>query len=230
MFRNAKRFLSLLIALMLVLAFAPAAFAEEAAAQAKAVVAHVKDIITVDGLEFKDLNANGELDVYEDWREDAETRALDLIAQMTVREKIGQMQHPTFVPRADGTIPNYLETWTVEENIGFVLVRELPDVRSAAETMNQIQEWCESSRLGIPVIVSMDSVHGASYVTGATVTPHNLGLAATRNVELVSQLADVARQEHMAIGARMTLSPEADIASEPRWGRVMETFGEDPTW
>ena len=228
MFRNAKRFLSLLIALMLVLAFAPAAFAEEAAAQAKAVVAHVKDIITVDGLEFKDLNANGELDVYEDWREDAETRALDLIAQMTVREKIGQMQHPTFVPRADGTIPNYLETWTVEENIGFVLVRELPDVRSAAETMNQIQEWCESSRLGIPVIVSMDSVHGASYVTGATVTPHNLGLAATRNVELVSQLADVARQEHMAIGARMTLSPEADIASEPRWGRVMETFGEDP--
>ena len=152
MFRNAKRFLSLLIALMLVLAFAPAAFAEEAAAQAKAVVAHVKDIITVDGLEFKDLNANGELDVYEDWREDAETRALDLIAQMTVREKIGQMQHPTFVPRADGTIPNYLETWTVEENIGFVLVRELPDVRSAAETMNQIQEWCESSRLGIPVI------------------------------------------------------------------------------
>ena len=48
-----------------------------------------------------------------------ETRALDPIAQMTVREKIGQMQHPTFVPRADGTIPNYLETWTVEENIGF---------------------------------------------------------------------------------------------------------------
>ena len=111
---------------MLVLAFAPAAFAEEAAAQAKAVVAHVKDIITVDGLEFKDLNANGELDVYEDWREDAETRALDLIAQMTVREKIGQMQHPTFVPRADGTIPNYLETWTVEENIALCWCASCP--------------------------------------------------------------------------------------------------------
>jgi beta-glucosidase len=74
----------------------------------------------------------------------------------------------------------------------------------------------------------MDSVHGLSYVTGATVTPHNLAMAATRNEELVVKLAEIAREEHIAIGVRMTLSPEADIASEPRWGRVMETFGEDP--
>ena len=94
--------------------------------------------------------------------------------------------------------------------------------------MNTVQEYAEASRLGVPVLVSMDSVHGLSYVTGATVTPHNLALAATRDEELVTKLAEIARDEHIAIGVRMTLSPESDIASEPRWGRVMETFGEDP--
>lgn len=200
----------------------------QAQEQVKQVNARVKQVIMADGLSFKDLNGNGELDAYEDWRLDAQTRAQNLISLMTVREKISQMQHPTFVPKADGSVPNYLKKWTETENIGFVLVRELPSVKDAANTMNQVQQWCEGSRLGVPVIVSMDSVHGASYVTGATVTPHNLGLAATRDTELVSRLADIARREHIAIGARMTLSPEADIASEPRWGRVMETFGEDP--
>lgn len=185
-------------------------------------------IIEVDGLKFKDHNKNGTLDVYEDWRiEDDEVRVQDLISQMTVREKIAQMQHPTFVPKANGKVPSYLEKWSTDENIGLVLVRELDSVQNAAKTMNQVQEWAEASRLGVPIIVSMDSVHGTSYVYGATVTPHNLGLAATRNVELVSKLADIARQEHIAIGTRMTLSPEADIATEPRWGRTMETFGED---
>lgn len=109
-----------------------------------------------------------------------------------------------------------------------LLIRELSSVEAAAASMNTIQEYAEASRLGVPVLVSMDSVHGLSYVSGATVTPHNLALAATRDEELVRELAEIAREEHIAIGVRMTLSPEADIASEPRWGRVMETFGEDP--
>ncbi len=195
------------------------------------LMAYSKDIIQVDGLYFKDMNADGTLDVYEDWREDADTRTADLLSQMSVREKIAQMQHPTFTPKDNGQYPNYLQKWNETENIGFVLVREfnMPDsVGTAATTMNQLQKWCENSRLGIPVVVSMDSVHGASYVNGATVTGHNLSLAATRDEELVSALAEIQRNELMAIGVRMTLSPEADIASEPRWGRVMETFGEDP--
>lgn len=192
-----------------------------------AYIEGVTTILEVDGLLFKDHNKNGALDVYEDWRVDDETRVQDLIDQMTVREKISQMQHPTFVPKANGKVPSYLEKWATTENIGLVLVRELDSVENAAKTMNQVQEWAEAARLGVPIIVSMDSVHGTSYVYGATVTPHNLGLAATRDVELVSKLADIARQEHIAIGTRMTLSPEADIGTEPRWGRVMETFGED---
>ncbi len=205
-----------------------AALAEDAKLTQPVLNPHVKSIIEADGYQFIDLNGNGALDAYEDWRLDAETRAQDLVAQMTVREKIAQMQHPTFLPRADGKIPSYLNKWCANEGIGMLLIRELNSVEAAATTMNVIQEYAESSRLGVPVLVSMDSVHGLSYVSGATVTPHNLALAATRDEALVTKLAEIARDEHIAIGVRMTLSPEADIASEPRWGRVMETFGEDP--
>ena len=205
------------------------AFAEEANTyEQPALNPRVKSIIEAEGYQFIDLNGNGALDVYEDWRLDADTRAADLVSQMTVREKIAQMQHPTYLPRSDGKIAPYLEKYCSDYGIGMLLIRELNSVKTAAETMNAVQEYAEASRLGVPVLVSMDSVHGLSYVSGATVTGHNLALAATRDENLVTRLAEIARDEHIAIGVRMTLSPESDIASEPRWGRVMETFGEDP--
>lgn len=205
-----------------------AVFAEGETYEQPELNPHSKSVIEVDGYRFIDLNGNGTLDVYEDWRQDAETRAADLVGQMTAREKIAQMQHPTYLPRADGKIAPYLQDYCTDYGIGMLLIRELNSVEAAATTMNTIQEYAEASRLGVPVLVSMDSVHGLSYVSGATVTPHNLALAATRDEELVTRLAEIARDEHLAVGVRMTLSPEADIASEPRWGRVMETFGEDP--
>ena len=225
--RNFRRFISLLGVLALACGMMSFAAAEEPLEQ-PVLNPHVKNIIETDGYQFIDLNGNGTLDVYEDWRLDADTRAADLVSQMTVREKIAQMQHPTYLPRSDGTLAPYLEKYCTDYGIGMLLIRELNSVQSAAETMNAVQEYAEASRLGVPVLVSMDSVHGLSYVTGATVTGHNLGLAATRDEELVTQLAEMAREEHIAIGVRMTLSPESDIASDPRWGRVMETFGEDP--
>lgn len=197
-------------------------------AQEVQVQATVKPLLEVDGLTFKDLNANGKLDPYEDWRLSPEERTEDLLQQMTLHEKIAQMQHPTFIPRPDGSPPPFLEKWASEINVGYVLVRDLANARAAAKTMNQVQSWSEASRLGIPIVVSMDSVHGTSYVGGALIHPHNLGLAATRDVDLVRRLTEASRDEHLAIGVRMTLSPVADIATEPRWGRVMETFGEDP--
>ena len=224
-----KRGLSLLCAAAMAGSLLSAsAFAEGETYEQPVLNPHVKSIIEVEGFQFIDLNGNGMLDVYEDWREDAETRADDLVSQMTAREKIAQMQHPTYLPRSDGKIAPYLKEYCADYGIGMLLIRELNSVEAAATTMNAIQEYAEESRLGVPVLVSMDSVHGLSYVSGATVTPHNLALAATRNEELVTKLAEIAREEHTAIGVRMTLSPEADIASEPRWGRVMETFGEDP--
>lgn len=225
--RNFRRFIALLGVLALAAGMMSFAAAEETLEQ-PVLNPHVKSIIEADGYQFIDLNSNGALDPYEDWRLDAETRTEDLVGQMTLGEKIAQMQHPTYLPREDGKIAPYLKKYCTDYGIGMLLIRELNSVQTAAETMNALQEYAEESRLGVPVLVSMDSVHGLSYVTGATVTGHNLGLAATRDVELVTKLAEMAREEHIAIGVRMTLSPESDIASEPRWGRVMETFGEDP--
>ena len=225
--RNFRRFIALLGVMALAFGMMSFAAAEEPLEQ-PVLNPHIKSIIEADGYQFIDLNGNGALDPYEDWRLDADTRTEDLVGQMTVGEKIAQMQHPTYLPRDDGKIAPYLEKYCTDYGIGMLLIRELNSVETAAVTMNTLQEYAEASRLGVPVLVSMDSVHGLSYVTGATVTGHNLGLAATRDVELVTKLAEMAREEHIAIGVRMTLSPESDIASEPRWGRVMETFGEDP--
>ena len=223
-----RRGLSLAAAVALTgsLAVGPA-FAQEERYQQPTLNPHVKSIMEVDGYQFIDLNSNGELDVYEDWRQDADTRAADLVGQMTVREKISQMQHPTFLPRADGEIPSYLQEWCNEEGIGMLLIRELNSVEAAANTMNIIQEYAEGSRLGVPVLVSMDSVHSLSYVSGSTVTPHNLALAATRDEELVTKLAEIAREEHLAVGVRMALSPDADLITDPRWGRNQECYSED---
>lgn len=192
------------------------------------VEARYKPLIEVDGYYFKDLNANGFLDIYEDWRCSVEERVEDLLSQMTLEEKVAQMMHPTFIPRPDGSPPPFMEKWMKELQIGFVLVRDLPNARAAAECMNRLQEWCEQSRLGIPVVVSMDSIHGLSYVNGGLVYPHNLGLAAVGDLDLVRQLVEASREEHLAVGIRMTLSPNADLATEPRWGRVYECPGEDP--
>jgi len=191
------------------------------------VASRQNELLRQDGLEFRDLNANGVLDPYEDWRLPVYERVQDLMKRMTLEEKVSQMQHPTFIPKPDGSPPPFLKDWMTDKAIGFILVRDLPSGRAAAACMNQLQEWCEQSRLGIPVIVSMDSVHGLSYVDGGIVYPHNLGLAATRNIDLIQQLSEAARDESLAVGVRMTLSPNADLATEPRWGRVMECPGED---
>lgn len=200
------------------------------AAEQPVIQARHKPILQVDGLLFRDLNANGQLDVYEDWRRPIEERVEDLLSQMTLAEKVAQMMHPTFIPRPDGSPPPFMEKWCRDLQIGFVLVRDLPSARAAAESMNKLQEWCEQSRLGIPMVISMDSIHGLSYVNGGLVYPQNLGLAAIGDLELVRALVEASREEHLAVGVRMTLSPNADLATEPRWGRVYECPGEDPSF
>ena len=106
--------------------------------------------------------------------------------------------------------------------------------RSLAEENNTLQAVAESTRLGIPVTVSTDPRHHFQYVLGASVTagrfsqwPEPLGFAAIGDVALVRRFADIARQEYRAVGIQMTLSPQADLATEPRWSRINGTFGED---
>lgn len=194
---------------------------EAADGQPRLRYAEGTEIIEADGFYFKDLNKNGALDVYEDWRRTSDERAEDLLSQMSPTDKAAQMLHMTLV--------TLKESWFSELNVGFVLAYTYlsEGAASAAAKTNQIQALSESSLLGIPVILSMDSVIGASWVNGATILPDQITLAAAGDVELVRQLNDIQRQELMSIGVRMSLSPVADIATDPRWGRVQECFGED---
>ncbi|MDZ7730539.1 MAG: glycoside hydrolase family 3 protein [Natrialbaceae archaeon] len=86
----------------------------------------------------------------------------------------------------------------------------------------------EESRLGIPLMMPVDGVHGHGYIAGATVFPHNLGLAATFDEDLAERVAEVTAREVRATGGTQNYSPGTDVARDPRWGRTYETFGESP--
>lgn len=215
-----KKWASLMLSALLCLSVLPAALAEETVVQPE-LVARVKEIIEVDGYQFKDLNANGELDPYEDWRLTPEERAEDLLGQMDATQKAAQMVHLTLVSKKDD--------WFNESNVGFALVYEyiFDSATEAAQRTNEIQELSESSPLGIPVIFSMDTEAGAAFVKDATFLPDEINQGAVGDPELVAQLNEVLREELMAVGVRMALSPDADLITDPRWGRNQECYSED---
>lgn len=198
----------------------PVALAEEAPVQPE-LVARVKNIIEVDGCQFKDLNDNGALDPYEDWRLTPEERAEDLLSQMDVTQKASQMVHLTLVSKKD--------SWFNENNVGFALVYEyiFDSATEAAKRTNEIQELSESAPLGIPVIFSMDTEAGAAFVKDATFLPDEINQGTVNDPELVTRLNQVLKEEHLAVGVRMALSPDADLITDPRWGRNQECYSED---
>ena len=201
--------------------------------------ARVKEIIEVDGYQFKDLNDNGVLDAYEDWRLSPQERAENLLSLMTDEQKAAQMVHLTLVTQKD--------SWFNKNNVGFALVYEyifepeeeedeeesdetqtpISSARNAAMRTNEIQELSESSELGIPVIFSMDTEAGAAFVKDATYLPDEINQGAAGDVELVTRLNEVLKEELKAVGVRMALSPDADLITDPRWGRNQECYSED---
>ena len=239
-----KKWVAVLLAAVMCLGVFPA-LAEPALGQVR-LVARVKDIIEVDGFQFKDLNDNGELDPYEDWRLSAEERAEDLLSQMSASQKAAQMVHLTLVSKKD--------SWFSKDNVGFALVYEYifemeePDeededeedeeededalvitshAMNAAVKTNEIQELSESSELGIPVLFSMDTEAGPAFVKSATFLPDEINLGAADDEALTAKYYEVLKEELMAIGVRMALSPDADLISDPRWGRNQECYSED---
>ena len=244
-----KKIASLVLAALLALGVMPAA-AEDAPVQPE-LGARVKDIIEVDGYRFRDLNDNGELDPYEDWRLTAEERADDLLGKMDIDQQAAQMVHLTLVTMKD--------SWFTKNNVGFALVYEYifeteePDedeeedeedededededkepegpvsnARNAARLTNEIQELSEESDFGIPVIFSMDTEAGAAFVKDATYLPDEINQGAANDAELVAELNRVLKEELMAVGVRMALSPDADLITDPRWGRNQECYSED---
>lgn len=215
-----KKMTALTLAAAMGMSVMPVAQAEEAVWQPE-LGARVKNIMEADGYQFKDLNDNGQVDPYEDWRLSAEERAEDLLGRMTAEQKAAQMVHMTLVSKKD--------SWFNEANVGFALVYEyiFDSAADAAARTNEIQELSEASELGIPLIFSMDTEAGAAFVSDATYLPDEINQGAANDAELVSKLNTVLKEELLAVGVRMALSPDADLITDPRWGRNQECYSED---
>jgi len=194
-------------------------------------------ILSERGVQYRDLNRNGRLDPYEDRRLPPAVRAQDLVRRMTLEEKAGQMLHatPASTATGDGWTADSLSALIGGRHAGAMISRLAGTAQVQAQAANQAQAVAEQTRLGIPVMLASDPRNHFQYVPGASVAntafsqwPETTGLAAIGDPRLVRRFGDIARQEYEAIGLRMTLSPQADLSTEPRWPRINGTFGEDP--
>lgn len=215
-------------------------------------------ILTDKGFAFKDLNKNGILDKYEDWRLPAEERAKNLASKMTIDQIAGLMLYSSHqsIPaggrgRFSGTYDGkpYLESgakpsdlsdsqkdFLTNDNLRHVLITSVESPEIAAEWNNNAQALVEGTGLGIPVNNSSDPRHrirsDAEYNAGAggmiSMWPGSMGLAATFEPEIVKEFGQIASVEYRALGIATALSPQIDLATDPRWNRVNGTFGEDP--
>jgi len=153
-----------------------------------------------------------------------ETRVRDLLQRMTLREKIGQMSGSILmsIEKAKQDVRDYC----LGAGAPLMFVNHARDL---ADFANAVERYAvEETRLRIPVLLYLDAVHGHAFVKDATVFPHNIGLAATWDPDLATQVGTVTAKEARATGIHETFSPICDIAREPRWGRTFETFGEIP--
>lgn len=215
-------------------------------------------ILTVDGLAFKDLNKNGTLDKYEDWRLPVDERAKDLAAKMSVEQIAGLMLysgHQAVPARARGLgagtyngkslpesgaissdLSDQQKKFLTDDNLRHILITTVESPEVAARWNNNVQALVEGLGLGIPANTSSDPRHGAEasteYNAGSggriSMWPTSLGLAATFDPALVQKFGAVAAKEYRALGIATALSPQIDLGTEPRWNRISGTFGEDP--
>jgi beta-glucosidase len=191
---------------------------------------------------YRDLNKNGKLDIYEDPRQPIKTRAEDLLNQMTLEEKAGMLFINGSVVNEDGSI----EEKPGVEGFGGVAANQIadqkmnhfnlwgiPGAQAVATWHNNLQRFAEETRLGIPVTIASDPRnHFTRNIFSMAANEFSqwcetLGFAALDDAELVRKFADTARKEYLAVGIRIALHPQIDLATEPRWPRISGTFGED---
>ncbi len=168
-----------------------------------------------------------------------ERRTRDLLARMTLEEKAAQMiciwqQKAQTLVDADGRFDPVKARAAFKKGNGLGQVGRLSDAgsgldaRGMAEVANDIQRFfLEESRLGIPVIIHEECLHGHAAVDG-TSFPQPIGLGATFDPDLIESMYAMTALEARSRGAHQALTPVVDVARDPRWGRVEETFGEDP--
>ena len=226
--------------LALLLAFTTGAVAQS---RQPVLAARSAPLLSVDGLQFKDLNRNGKVDPYEDWRLSSRQRAESLVGLMTLEDLAGIMVHGTLPamsgPNASiGMGSGYDEAKAREliqgKRINSFITRMGGDPEKLADANNRLQAIAEGTRFGVPLTISTDPRNNFLYVPGASVEagsfskwPETTGFAAINDAALTRRFADTVRREYLAVGIREALSPQADLATEPRWGRLNGTFGED---
>lgn len=154
-----------------------------------------------------------------------EERADDLIGRMTLREKLGQL---TLIEK-NSLAPEAVTVY----GLGAVLSGgggspDRNDAGSWADMVDGFQAEALSGRLAIPILYGVDSVHGHGNLMGATIFPHNIGLGATRDPDLVEQIGRATAVETAATGIRWNFAPVLAIPSDIRWGRTYEVYSQDP--
>jgi beta-glucosidase len=157
------------------------------------------------------------------------------LGRMTLREKVGQMTQLTLSMVCDGkdealaVSPEKLHKAVVEYGVGSILnVNERAIPRDGWHAiLRAIQNESKKSRLGIPVLYGIDTIHGANYVAEGTMFPQPLGMAATFDPELLLRASRIAAAETRRAGIPWTFSPILDVGRQPLWSRLYETFGED---
>lgn len=163
--------------------------------------------------------------IYKDPNAPVEVRVKDLLSRMTLKEKIGQM---TQIERAVAT-PDVVR----DRFIGSVLSgggsSPFQNALSAdwADMIDGLQKGALESRLGIPIFYGIDAVHGNNNVYGATIFPHNVGLGATRDADLVRRIGEATALEVRASGCHYAFAPCVAVSRDPRWGRCYESYSED---
>ena len=198
--------------------------------------------LNVGGEIFRDLNRNGVLDPYEDYRIATELRVENLLGQMTLAEKAGQMFHPPVLIEPDPLFQVFMDSMnggiSLEERITHGFISHFNFYGSArpqtiARRLNELQRVAEATRLGIPLSISSDPVHEvprgggiASFsLGGLSKWPSQLGFAAARSPSLLEEFGRIAALEYRAMGFTTALHPMSDMATEPRWSRNFGTFG-----
>lgn len=213
-------------------------------------------VLEQEGVRFRDLNKNGALDPYEHPGAPLEERVDNLLSLMTLEEKAATLFVPMIAATEEGepietpiyttditnlalsvVFPTNSELIARKGISSFNLITTPNRAEEMAHYHNTIQKWAERTRLGIPITLATDPRHGSRDNPGASVYtgffsqwPSALGLAATRDTVLVEEFAGIARMEYLATGFRLALHPMVDLATEPRWGRINGTFGEDAVW
>ncbi len=195
-----------------------------------------------DGLIFRDLNKNGVLDIYEDPRQPVEDRVEDLLSQMTLEEKAGTLFINGAVVNPDGsidelTIPGQFgmpaKSQIEAQKMNHFNMWEAPEAPMIVRWHNNLQQLAEETRLGIPITLASDPRNHFSRAIYEMAAQdfsqwcQPLGFGAIGDPQLVKQFADIARREYLAVGIRVALHPQIDLATEPRWSRIAGTFGED---